>query len=67
MSAVVCCECSATFAGSRFDAQRIGRWEPYSHNTQRDVDHGPLVCAECIRRLLDELLSKLLAARAGRR
>ena len=67
MSAVVCRECGAAFSGSRREARRA-RWEPWSTKTQAAIDAGPMVCPECVGRIIDDCLAGMLAAsKAGLR
>jgi hypothetical protein len=45
-------------------AARAAHWEPVSSRSQADIDAGPMVCPECIGRLLDQLQLALRAAAA---
>lgn len=55
---IKCCECDLTFDGARADARRA-RWEPFSVRTQQAIDHGPMICPDCIRSALDSLLAAI--------
>jgi ribosomal protein L34E len=58
MSAIHCKECGAQFDGDR-RAARLARWEPFSTQTQKALDRGPMVCPDCVKRVLDELLTAM--------
>lgn len=55
---VECRDCGAIFPGGRTEARRA-HWEPFSTSTQEALDRGPMVCAGCIRSLLDDLVEAL--------
>lgn len=55
---VSCVECGDGFEGTRLEARKA-RWEPFSTKTQAAIDSGPVVCPECLGRLLDGLLGAM--------
>jgi DNA-directed RNA polymerase subunit RPC12/RpoP len=58
VNAIECKECGARFDGDRTEARRA-LWEPFSIATQQALDHGPMVCPDCVRRILDDLLAAI--------
>ncbi|GAB3118447.1 hypothetical protein [Glaciibacter psychrotolerans] len=61
---IECKLCAATFEGDRTEARRA-HWEPFSTSTQHDLDHGPMVCTDCIGHLLEGLLDAMRKAPAS--
>lgn len=57
---IKCSDCGTPFEGDRREA-RDARWEPSSSATQWALDHGPMICLDCVRRLLDRVLEALAA------
>lgn len=63
---VECCQCGRTHrvegatsvARQRSAARRVG-WEPYSVRTQASLDHGPMICPDCLRKAADGALDAL--------
>jgi hypothetical protein len=63
-SDVVCMECGAQYGGSRRDARLIGGWETFSASSQWAIDHGPMMCRDCVAALLDSVLEAIKAVPA---
>lgn len=59
MTPVTCMECTAQLPGTRAEARRLG-WEPFSSSSQWALDEGPMVCSDCIGRLLDSVQTALV-------
>lgn len=51
-----CKLCARRFRGSRHDA-RLAGWEPCSSATQHAIDFGPIVCPDCVKALIDDVVA----------
>lgn len=63
ITVTVCHDCGRSLLGDRAAARAL-RWEPYSSRSQAELDAGPMVCPECIGRLLADLDVAMRAAAA---
>lgn len=54
----VCHVCHRHIEATRSEACRQ-RWEPYSFSSQHTIDHGPMVCPECVTKAIDEVIAAI--------
>lgn len=50
-----CHVCGTHYAGDR-RAARGARWEPFSNRSQWHLDHGPMICPDCVAAAVERVL-----------